>query len=221
MSHGWVVERARGDAATFHRREVSVASARSLWLLHVSRPAVVLGSTQPIGAVDESMAAAHGIEVVRRRSGGSAVLVEPGRLVWADLVIGRDDPLWENDIGRSPWWVGELWVAALRNVGIEAVMHRGPMRRGEYGDRICFAGLGPGEVLVKGRKVVGLSQRRTREVARFQTAALVQWDPSLLAALCAISPLGGETDPLLMAAATGIDRTVAELEDALVAVLPD
>ena len=48
---------------------------------------------------------------------------------------------------------------------------------------VCFAGLGPGEVTVDGRKVVGISQRRTRAWARFQCAALGRWDPAALAEL--------------------------------------
>ena len=55
---------------------------------------------------------------------------------------------------------------------------------------VCFAGLGPGEVMVAGRKAVGLSQRRSREGARFQSALLHRWEPHRLLALLALS--GGE-----------------------------
>jgi hypothetical protein len=43
---------------------------------------------------------------------------------------------------------------------------------------VCFAGLGPGEVLC-GEKAVGISQRRVRTAARFQSVALLGWDWSL------------------------------------------
>ena len=33
---------------------------------------------------------------------------------------------------------------------------------------VCFAGLGPGEVTLDGQKLVGLSQRRTRDGVRIQ-----------------------------------------------------
>ena len=39
---------------------------------------------------------------------------------------------------------------------------------------VCFAGVGPGEVLAGGRKLVGISQRRTRAGARFQCAVHVR-----------------------------------------------
>lgn len=220
MAGPWTVERTRGDAGTFHRRELPIPPVRSLWLLEVDRPAVALGAAQPADSVDEELAVAQGIEVVRRRSGGSAVLIEPGGLVWADLVIGRADPLWDDDVGRAMWWVGEVWATALRHLGVEAEVHRGPLQRGAYGDRICFAGVGPGEVLVDGRKVVGLSQRRTRDAARFQTAALLHWEPALLAALCGIVRLGDAVDSALAGAAVGLGRAAAEVEQALVAALP-
>jgi hypothetical protein len=38
-------------------------------------------------------------------------------------------------------------------------------------DLICFAGLGPGEVTWKGRKLVGISQRRVKQGGRFQTVS--------------------------------------------------
>ncbi|MDH3295859.1 MAG: hypothetical protein OER95_16190, partial [Acidimicrobiia bacterium] len=40
----------------------------------------------------------------------------------------------------------------------------------------CFADLGHGEVLLDGRKVVGLSQRRTRHWSRLQALAIRRWD---------------------------------------------
>jgi lipoate-protein ligase A len=45
---------------------------------------------------------------------------------------------------------------------------------------VCFAGLAPREVSWQGRKVVGISQRRTRVGARFQCALLHGWDPDPL-----------------------------------------
>ena len=48
------------------------------------------------------------------------------------------------------------------------VVHRGAPRHADLGRAVCFAGIGSGEVGVGDRKVVGLSQRRTRDWARFQ-----------------------------------------------------
>jgi len=215
----WTVQRHDGDPGEFHERVPPAQPGRLLWLLRPDRPALVLGSAQRDDAVDRDLARRWGVDVVRRRSGGSAVLLEPGGVVWADLVIGRGDPLWDDDIGRATWWVGLLWQQALAELGLDTAVHRGPMRHGPQSDRICFAGLGPGEVTVDGRKVVGISQRRTRDHARFQTAVLLRWDPERLAALCGLDAAAAH-DPALRTAASGIARDPDEVENALVASLP-
>jgi lipoate-protein ligase A len=150
----------------------------------------VLGSGQPETVADASACEAAGVEVVRRRSGGGAVLLRPGEVLWVDVLVPAGDPLWDDDVGRAAHWLGEAWVAALAAAGSPGPyhVHRGPMVRGApvHGgtDLVCFAGLGPGEVTdAAGAKVVGISQRRTRAVARFQCLALARWDPSAIAAL--------------------------------------
>jgi lipoate-protein ligase A len=52
---------------------------------------------------------------------------------------------------------------------------------------VCFAGLGSGEVSAGGRKVVGLSQRRSRAGSLFLCAALLRWDPARLLDVLALS----------------------------------
>jgi len=178
-----VVERATGSAADFHGRDLPDPPARRVWVHEVSGPALVLGSTQPVDAADHEAAAAAGVDVVRRRSGGGAVLVEPGEVVWVDVVVPPGDQLWETDVGRAMHWVGRTWVAALAARGIGADVHTGGLVDTEWSRRVCFGGLGPGEVTVAGRKVVGVAQRRTRGGARFQTAALLRWEPAALLAL--------------------------------------
>jgi lipoate-protein ligase A len=152
----------------------------------VDAPALVLGSTQRDHIVDHAAAMAAGIDVVRRRSGGGAVLVAPGAQVWLDIWLPAGDPLWEDDVVRSSAWLGATWVEALGSLGVDAVAHAGPVDAGEWGQLVCFGGRGPGEVSVAGRKVVGLSQRRTRAGARFQTMALLRWEPDEILALLAL-----------------------------------
>jgi lipoate-protein ligase A len=162
------------------------AAERSIVVYEVSRPTLVLGSAQRDEAVDWERAARRGVEVVRRRSGGSAVLVEPGSAVWVDVTIPADDPLWDHDVGRAFHWLGVAWAEVLVAGGLAAAWYDGPMRRDAWSDKVCFAGLGPGEVTVDGRKVVGLSQRRTREAVLFQCCAAVRWEPERLLDLLAL-----------------------------------
>ncbi len=160
---------------------------RTVRVLHAVAPALVLGSTQPAGDVDAAAARAAGVDVVRRRSGGGAVLVGPGGVLWVDVLLPVGDPLWEDDVGRAAWWVGETWASALEAAGAgEATVWRDGARRTQWSAKVCFGGVGPGEVLVGGRKVVGVSQRRTRRGALFQTAVLLRWDPGEILGLLAL-----------------------------------
>lgn len=143
---------------------------RTVWVLEATEAAVVLGSTQA-----ESILV-PGTPAVRRRSGGGAVLVEPGGLVWVDVFLPAGDPLWEVDVGRAFAWLGATWASALG----AGRAHAGPLITTPWSRLVCFAGLGPGEVTVEGAKVVGMSQRRTRAGALFQCAALLEWRPERL-----------------------------------------
>jgi lipoate-protein ligase A len=142
-------------------------------------PALVLGPGEPVAHVDMTAAAAAGLVVVRRRSGGASVLVGPGRITWLDVVVPAGDPLWDDDIGVAPLWLGRAWADALAALGVVgAVVHEGRMERAPWSDYVCFAGTAPGEVRVPAGKVVGISQRRTRAAALFQCGALLRWDAS-------------------------------------------
>ncbi len=152
----------------------------------LAAPVLVLGSAQRDEVVDTGAHA--GVSVVRRRSGGGAVLVQPGGTLWVDVTVPAGDPLWDADVRKSFHWLGELWTAALRAMGVNAVWHSGGLETTPWSRLVCFAGLGPGEVTVAGRKVVGLSQRRTRAGSLFQCLALLEWDPATLVGLLALSP---------------------------------
>lgn len=163
--------------------------ARRINLCRVSAPAVVLGSTQPESSLDGPTIRSFGLEVARRRSGGGAVVVRPGSVLWVTVDLPAGDPLWQEDLGRSFLWLGEAWATALAAAGAEnPEVHRGDPVRTEWSSTLCFAGLGAGEVTVAGRKAVGLAQRRVRQGAMFHCAALIEWEPAESAALAAGAP---------------------------------
>jgi lipoate---protein ligase len=217
---GWVVERSVGPASAFHRA-LPEPPGRRVWVLEVDRPALVLGSAQADADADAEAVAAAGVELVRRRSGGGAVLLTPGSTVWVDVLLPPTDPCWDDDVGRASHWLGDAWGAALGDVGVEATAHHGELRHGAWSRRVCFAGLGPGEVTVEGRKVVGIAQRRGRAGARFQCAALRRWEPDALLALLALEPAQREAARRdLATVATGLPVAAGALVDALLGRLP-
>ena len=160
----------------------------------VASQLVVLGRAQ--------QASVTGLPWERRMSGGGAVLLTPGDVVWVDVFLPRGHALWDDDVGRATWWVGDAWADALRVPRAE--VHRGGVVRcTPWCKAVCFGGLGPGELHVDQRKIVGIAQRRTRAGALFQCAVNLRWDPA----------------PLVRALGLP-DAAVGELTDAVIA-LPD
>jgi lipoate-protein ligase A len=156
-------------------------------------PTVVLGSTQRVEIVNAQRAADVNAEVVRRRGGGGAVLLQPHDHLWIDAWIPRDDPLWDADVAAAAIWVGSWWSAGLESLGVRGfAVHEGRSVPGEHGALVCFSGQGPGEVFQLKRKVMGVSQWRGREGALFHTCAYTHWDPRPLVDVLEVDPSGRE-----------------------------
>ncbi len=182
---GFPIERMRSHASTFHATVPAVDAGRSAVWLDVDVPALVLGSAQRDPVVDLEACVRHGVEVVHRRSGGGAVLMVPGEMLWLDVVVPRDDGLWDDDIGRAMWWLGDVWAEALAGFGEVGTVHHGAVERTAWSDLVCWDGVGAGEVMVDGHKAVGISQRRTRWWLRLQSSIHLAWQGDLMAELLA------------------------------------
>jgi lipoate-protein ligase A len=183
----WAIERRRAPAAELHGAPLPVPLGRTVWVCEPEAPALVLGSTQRDEVVDAAACAAAGVEVVRRRSGGGAVLVEPGGQLWMDVLLPAGDPHWSTDVGQAFLWLGRVWADALAGLGVAARVHEGGLCTTPWSRLVCFGGLGTGEVTdPDGVKLVGISQRRSREGARFQCQALGAWEPERLVGLLAL-----------------------------------
>lgn len=204
----WTVERAAGRAGElFDVAADSPAPARrAVRVLTVAADALVLGSTQSVPAVPTA-----GLDVVRRRSGGGAVLLEPGGQVWVDVFIPRDDLHWDDDVARAFLWLGDVWVAALEAVGVDGLaVHHGGLCTTQWSRAVCFAGLGTGEVTIDERKVVGLSQRRTRAGALFQCAVPLLWSPARIVAALGLPDAAVADLTDVVAPVTGVEPAAVE-----------
>ncbi|HUQ62916.1 MAG TPA: hypothetical protein VM121_04105 [Acidimicrobiales bacterium] len=212
----WRVEREFGSAAHLLARPWPQPMERTARVLELSAPALVMGSTQSPLSVDSEAAARAGIEVARRSSGGGAVLVSPGAVLWVDVLLPAGDDLWDDDVGRSAYWLGETWALALGDLGIDASYHEGGLIAPMWAHIACFAGLGSGEVTVGPRKAIGISQRRTRSGALFQCAALLEWDPGAFVSLLALDAgARREAEHQLRDGAAALDVEKAALQEAL------
>lgn len=159
-----------GSVADLHARDPFIGGAPAdveIWWCRPTDDAIVLGSRQPDGVVDPDACARAGLSVVRRRSGGGAVILRRDAMLWLDVVAPHSAP--RDDVRASMVWVGEAWRAALAPlVDGDLRVHRGGMIETPWSGLVCFAGVGPGEVLLGADKLVGLSQRRTRHGIRVQ-----------------------------------------------------
>ena len=219
MSAQWLVRDSAGDAGEFHLADAQ--PIRSATFHAVSVATLVLGSAQRDADVNDRVARALGIAIVKRRSGGGAVLLVPGEFVWLDLVIPASDALWVDDIGQSMMWVGQLWQRALAELGVMGDVNTATGGDVHWAKQVCFAGIGSGEVVAAqagiARKVVGISQRRTRAALRFQSMCHLHWRPELVAALVA-PPRPRATD--LAARVAPVAASADAVRNALVRHLP-
>jgi lipoate-protein ligase A len=144
---------------------------------------LVLGSTQRLEIVDAGVVETLGVQLVRRRSGGGAVYVDADDPLWFDVWIPADDELFDLDVRLATQWVGEWWRDALGSP--DASVHRGAAECSAISKEACFGGVGPGEITVAGRKLVGIAQWRCRQGALFQVASYRQWSSQPLVSLLA------------------------------------
>lgn len=208
------------------------ASARTDWPTtptlrwwRFDAPVLVLGSAQPDDVVDRRAAVAAGVQVVRRASGGGAVLLAPDDAQWVDVIVPRDDPRAVDDVVAAARWLGDAWIAALVALGVapgSLDRHDGRAVTTPWSSLVCFAGIGPGEVRLAGRKLVGISQRRSRAGTRFQVAVLHRWDPVGILALLALEPARrAEAGRALAEVATGLPTAPERLRGAFEAAVGD
>ena len=206
----WIVKKSEGSVADRHLTLPSF-DARQIIIHEIDKPTMVFGTAQRNTHLEEDIKC----DYVYRKSGGGAVFLEPGQVLWVDFVIPRGDLLWCDDIRYSSVWLGELWVSALRGVGLSGGVHDGEIRKNELSPFVCFAGLTTGEVTLFGKKIIGISQRRTREGAWFQCAALFSWPVKAIVDLLHLEPREKSIEDLFELAAP-IEGDPDELLQALI-----
>lgn len=144
-------------------------------------PCLSLGFSQPHEAADARFCAAHGIGVVRRPTGGRAVLhhLELTYAVAAPL----DAAPFSADLQAAYQAICRALVAGLGALGVPATLSGAP-----EGGHIrptqpipCFIGPAAGEVVVRGRKLIGSAMRRVGNAILQHGSILEGWDGTLQA----------------------------------------
>jgi lipoate-protein ligase A len=132
-----------------------------MFTVRTDRPTLVLGSTQSVDLLE--LDRVGDVALRRRRGGGGLVLLQTDDL-WIDWWIPAGDDRWRSDVHASSRMAGRWWAETLEDfVTGDITVHDGPLEGDPAFRLVCFAGRGPGEVFVDGKKAVGVTQWRVRE----------------------------------------------------------
>ncbi|WP_143146368.1 lipoyl protein ligase domain-containing protein [Ferrithrix thermotolerans] len=103
-----------------------------------------------------------GTDVVVRDNGGGAVWIEPEAQIWVGIYLPSTEGFLTEDYRAELVRIGEVIAPALVSFGLSDVrVVRSPDLLGR-GKELCFAGLSYGEITTSGKKILGLSLRRTK-----------------------------------------------------------
>ena len=162
-------------------------------------PTVSLGYAQPLdGTIDRDRCAALGIGLVRRPTGGSAILHEgPEREVTYSVVAREGDFEGADDVLETYRVIGQGLVAGLARLGVAAQL--APLIRGRAepggAPAFCFRRTGAYEIAVGARKLIGSAQRRQRGAFLQHGSVVLDADPARIRAVFPgeVDPTGGMT----------------------------
>lgn len=204
----------RVDEALLDRAASDPAFVPVLRLYGWSPPALSLGRNQRAAEAHDPEALARlGIDLVRRPTGGEAVLHEHER-TYAVVARLRRGPF-PGGVVDGYARIARAIVAGLGRLGVAAVaVPPGPASARGRGP-VCYDRLGAHEIAVSGRKLVGSAQARRRGAFLQHGSIPLRLDAARLAAA-----VGRPTDPARWTdLATAAGRAVAadELDRAIVA----
>ena len=159
------------------------ASPPTLRLYAWDPPTISLGYGQRLDArIDEAAAAALGIGLVRRPTGGSAILHEgPESELTYSVVGGEGDFPGAEDLLGTYRWIGAALCEGLRGLGTAADMVAVQPSDPASMPTFCFARTGSYEIEVAGRKLVGSAQRRQGGAFLQHGAVMLEAHPDRLA----------------------------------------
>ena len=167
--------------------------APTLRLYGWSPPCLSLGRHQGVNAADLDFCAEHGIDVLRRPTGGRALLHH------LELTYSLVAPLGRGPIPRHMQEVYrricEPLVTACRTLGVRAELTTGEVNLqlpGPASTVPCFQAPAGGEVVVAGRKLIGSAMRSHLGAILQHGAILLDWDSEMQA-----GSMGLDNDRLL------------------------
>jgi len=117
-----------------------------------------LGYTQPVSDVDEERLAKRGWQLVRRLTGGRAIL-HTDELTYS-IAFPAQDPIVQGDIVSSYRRLSAALLAGLSRLGADAHADRQTSSTANHKGPVCFEVPSHYEITVDGKKLIGSAQVR-------------------------------------------------------------
>lgn len=179
-----------------------------------TRPTLSFGRHQrSAGLYDPCAARERGIDVVRRPTGGRAVLH------WREItycVAAPEEAL--GALGQSYALINSLLVSALRILSVEACVASPASRTPRPGPGACFEEPVAGEIVAAERKLVGSAQRRG-DGAFLQHGSILVDDDQALAAALRTESVSPPVPAATLRSLVGYAPTLEEFDAALAAAI--
>ncbi len=166
----WSVETRKGTAQELHDAPAPTLTEGGLVVFNkCERDALVLGSAQSVELVDPGALEASNVELVKRSTGGGIVYIDAAADLWIDFYLPASDERTQAHLEGSFDWLGHLWLEAIGETNLElSISSSKPSSPTSESGLYCFGSPGFGEVCSATHKIVGISQRRTRDFSKFQ-----------------------------------------------------
>ena len=120
-----------------------------------------LGHAQPFADVDTARLKGHGWEVVRRATGGRAIL-HTDELTYS-VITPLDEPTMSGGVLESYNRVSHALLKAVQSLEISVEVKEGKSENSETPNPVCFEVPSTYEITVDGKKLIGSAQARKKD----------------------------------------------------------
>lgn len=120
-----------------------------------------LGHAQPFADVDRARLQEHGWEVVRRATGGRAIL-HTDELTYS-VTGSAKEPILAGGVLESYNRLAQALLLAIRNLGLPVEIQEGKSNDSAVPNPVCFEVPSTYEITVDGKKLIGSAQARKKE----------------------------------------------------------
>jgi lipoate-protein ligase A len=124
-------------------------------------PCLSLGHAQPFADVDAARLRQRGWEIVRRLTGGRAIL-HTDELTYS-IIAPPDEPSVAGSVLESYNRIAQALLLAVKNLEIPVEMKEGKADNGGTPNPVCFEVPSTYEITVNGKKLIGSAQARKKE----------------------------------------------------------